>query len=619
MILRKKKLCTILFLALIFFPLTTTNFFYYFKPNSNPQVKDYSEEIKVKTSAGSWITSITRAVGTNPSWLDAGDANNDGYPDIVVSHSNHDKISILTWNSSINDWNTYIQRDTGGFPGKPVIARVNGDAYNDIIVPNYDDEEVSIYFGRSDHTWDAEFTKYVGPHPFSVAVGDANNDGYNDLAISHYAHNYISVYTWNGAGGWNYAEILQTEWNPAHIVIADVDNDGDNDILASHNNGSGGLSVLLWNGADWDDYFYINVPDYPSTIAVADVDDDGDKDIVCALVGLYSPNNKVAIMLWNSSTKTWETTIKTVGYGPRVFIGDANTDGKNDIVCANSADDTVSILLWNSGTSDWKSQIVLPLGNGPSNPIIKDFNHDGKNDIAAANWDDHNVSLLYWFEDNTPPSITINNPIQNGNYSAAPTFNVDISDNYYIHKKWYTLNANPTKHFFTNNEPISGWASVPDGTVALNFYANDTVGNEISESVFVNKDSIAPFLYILSPTAEEYFGDIAPNYIIEVFDEYLDTIWYTLNGGGTNYTITDLTGTFNQTAWGALSEGRVTIRFYANDTIGNVDFSTIEVLKIVHTEGFPFILIITISAVSLGAIIGLVSIYRLKKRKIDPN
>ncbi|MHA1107333.1 MAG: hypothetical protein ACTSPN_16700 [Promethearchaeota archaeon] len=206
MILRKKKQCTIVFLALIFFPLAITNF-NYFKPNSNPQVTDYSEEITVKTSAGSWAPYISRAVGTNLGSLDAGDANNDGSTDIVVSHEYHDKISILTWNSGINDWNTYIQRDTGGLPSKPVIARINGDAYNDIIVPNYYDEEVSIDFGRSDHTWDAEFTKYVGPHPFSVAIGDANNDGSNDIVITHYAlHNYISVYTWNGAGGWNYVE-----------------------------------------------------------------------------------------------------------------------------------------------------------------------------------------------------------------------------------------------------------------------------------------------------------------------------------------------------------------------------------------------------------------------------
>ncbi|GAH35992.1 unnamed protein product, partial [marine sediment metagenome] len=130
---------------------------------------------------------------------------------------------------------------------------------------------------------------------------------------------------------------------------------------------------------------------------------------------------------------------------------------------------------------------------------------------------DHDVSLLYWFEDNTPPSITINSPIQDGNYSTAPTFDVDTADNYYIDKKWYTLNINPTKHFFTSNEPISGWTSVPDGTVSITFYVNDTAGNENSDSVIVNKDSINPDINVLSPTTDESFENIAPSYFVEIF------------------------------------------------------------------------------------------------------
>ncbi|MHA1498979.1 MAG: FG-GAP repeat domain-containing protein [Promethearchaeota archaeon] len=261
----------------------------------------------------------------------------------------------------------------------------------------------------------------------------------------------------------------------------------------------------------------------------------------------------------------------------RVFIGDANTDGKNDIICSNYRDDTISILLWNSGTSDWKSQIVLPPGNGPSNPIIKDFNHDGKNDIAAANWDDHDVSLLYWFEDNTPPSITINSPIQDGNYSTAPTFDVVTTDNYYIDKKWYTLNANPTKHFFTSNEPISGWISEPDGLVSIIFYANDTAGNQDSDYVVVNKDNTDPFINILSPVTDEYFEDIAPSYSVEFFDDHLDSMWYTYSYyDPTKYLFTD-NGTLS--GWTGLPDGNIPIRFYANDTFNNEVYEQVYVIK----------------------------------------
>jgi len=583
--LQKKKQYILLILGLIFFSLTTTNFVYYFRINSNRYDADYWDGIKIKSSSGSWHTSITRAVGTNPYWLDAGDANNDGYTDIVVSHCNDDKISILTWNSVTQDWNSFLQRSTGGCPGNPVIKDVNNDGYNDIIVPNYYDDEVSMYFWNpAINNWNSEVKKYAGYNPYTIAVGDANNDGYNDIAITHYAlYSYISVYLWNpAANDWHYSEILNTEWNPAYVFIEDVNNDGYKDIVATHNDGStGGLSILLWNPTSnyWNDYFFKEAGKWPSKIAIADANNDGYKDIVCTNSGLYTADNKLAILLWNPSTKTWNPIIiKTVGYRPSgVFIGDANTDGKNDIVCTNYDDDTISILLWNSGINKWDPQLILPVGNGPRTPNIKDLNHDGKNDITLTNNNDNDVSLLYWFEDNTPPSLIINNPIQDGNYSVAPIFNVDITDNNYIYKKWYTINMNPQRYFFTENGPISDWLSLPDGTVTITFYANDTSGNEISDSVTVNKDATEPTVNVISPINQELFGEDAPSYVVEVFDEHLDLMWYTYPyNDPTRYFFTD-----NDTllGWAGLPDGYITIRFYANDTYNNEIYEEIGITK----------------------------------------
>ena len=67
-----------------------------------------------------------------------------------------------------------------------------------------------------------------------------------------------------------------------------------------------------------------------------------------------------------------------------------------------------------------------------------------------------------------------------------------------------------------------------------------------------------------------------PDYHISIDELNLDKIWYTLDGGITNYTITSLKGTINQTAWESLSEGSVTLRFYVNDTSGNVGLIDLE-------------------------------------------
>ena len=49
-------------------------------------------------------------------------------------------------------------------------------------------------------------------------------------------------------------------------------------------------------------------------------------------------------------------------------------------------------------------------------------------------------------------------------------------------------------------------------------------------------------------------------------------MWYTIDGGLINKTITEPTGNIDQTEWDKIGNGTATIRFYANDTIGNKGF-----------------------------------------------
>ena len=55
-------------------------------------------------------------------------------------------------------------------------------------------------------------------------------------------------------------------------------------------------------------------------------------------------------------------------------------------------------------------------------------------------------------------------------------------------------------------------------------------------------------------------------------------MWYTLNGGLTTYLITT-NASIDQTVWATLSEGSITITFYANDTLGNEAFEDVIITK----------------------------------------
>ncbi len=66
-----------------------------------------------------------------------------------------------------------------------------------------------------------------------------------------------------------------------------------------------------------------------------------------------------------------------------VATGDFNSDGKLDIVTANSATNTVSILL-NTGSGNFGTKTDIVVGSAPRAVLAKDFDNDGKVDLAVA-------------------------------------------------------------------------------------------------------------------------------------------------------------------------------------------------------------------------------------------
>jgi len=175
------------------------------------------------------------------------------------------------------------------------------------------------------------------------------------------------------------------------------------------------------------------------------------------------------------------------------------------------------------------------------------------------------------------PVIIIMSPIPDSNSgTGAPSFIVEITD-IDLDTMWYTIDGGATNITFTVNGTIdqTEWIAHSDGMITLIFYANDTAGNYASELVLINKDTVSPTINIVSPTTLQLFGVISPNFIVEIDDPLLDTMWYSLNNGLTNYTFLT-NGTFNQLAWNSISNGTL-IYFFANDSVGNDVFDSVIV------------------------------------------
>ncbi|MFX1566908.1 MAG: hypothetical protein ACFFCV_00915 [Promethearchaeota archaeon] len=180
------------------------------------------------------------------------------------------------------------------------------------------------------------------------------------------------------------------------------------------------------------------------------------------------------------------------------------------------------------------------------------------------------------------PNITINSPLLYDLFgSSEPYFNITVIEPN-LDTMWYTLDGGLTIVLIT--EPTGNidqieWGKFGNGTVTIRFYANDTAGNVGWEDVLVRKDVLPPEITITTPISNYLFGSTTPSFSLIIVEPNLNIMWYTLDGGVTILLITEPMGNIDQTEWDNFGNGTVTIRFYANDSVGNSDWEEVTVRK----------------------------------------
>ena len=220
------------------------------------------------------------------------------------------------------------------------------------------------------------------------------------------------------------------------------------------------------------------------------------------------------------------------------------------------------------------------------------------NDSAGNLNDTYTLTL---FKDTLGPILIINSPQNNTYWNSRPLLNVTAFDVNFDSIRYEVLSYSS---FLTNNTEVLMdpfvWSQIPEGTFILNIIAEDSLGN-INNSVYITliKDIYAPEINISLPLQNELFGTIAPNFEISMIEPYLNTTWYTLDDGVTNYIFTGPTDTINQTEWDKFGNGTVTIRFMANDLAGNSGYKDVTVRKNIFAP------IITISSPGYDEIFGI--------------
>ena len=172
--------------------------------------------------------------------VDAGDLNDDGYDDIVLTKSLLMDAPCYFGGASGPD-NTaglnFLRGISMTAINQVLIEDVDEDGYLDVLFAVFDNSKVPIYLGSSsgpDVT--ADYTLDVNSIPWDMSVGDLNNDGYLDLVYvtgdPGLRNSRIEIFK-GASTGWS-ASAKQTILmgpDPNNVEVLDVDLDGYDDIL----------------------------------------------------------------------------------------------------------------------------------------------------------------------------------------------------------------------------------------------------------------------------------------------------------------------------------------------------------------------------------------------------
>ena len=324
---------------------------------------------------------------------------------------------------------------------------------------------------------------------------------------------------------------------------------------------------------------------------------------------------------WNATSSTWATTevVSTESTSESSFPMIA-VDGAGNAHVAwydftdysgSGTDRDIFYKHWNVTSSTWTTTEVVSTESTDELWGFK-ITVDGAGNVYVAWGDSTNYGGsgtdydIYYKQWNAISRMWTTAEVvstESTGHSYSPTIVVDGAGNVYVawtdftdysgsgtdldifYKHW-----NVTSSTWTTTEVVSTESTdnsddpmiAVDGAGNLHVTWRDKTNYSSSGTdydIFYKRLNPTPEIIIYTPDQNDVYGTVAPNFNISVTLSNLDTMWYTLDGGITNITLSQLTGTIDQTEWDNKEYGLVTIGFYANYTIDFEVYAEVTVKK----------------------------------------
>ncbi len=256
-------------------------------------------------TAGSFGARVDFATGANPHQLALVDLNGDGKLDLAIGNSVGNTLSILrntatSGNITATSFAAKVDFPASSGSGGLAVGDIDGDGKPDVVLSNSGANSISLFrnttpVGNAGINFAAKVDFSTPANPFGVlSIGDLDGDSKLDIAVAAYSGGTVSVFRNISTvgtiipGSLDPRVDLVTGGSTHAVLVADIDGDAKSDLIAVSEYAN---TVAVFRNVSTNGMLVVGsfaprvdfaTASNPGGVAVGDLDGDGRPDVVAA-------------------------------------------------------------------------------------------------------------------------------------------------------------------------------------------------------------------------------------------------------------------------------------------------------------------------------------------------